>query len=134
MSEKIKPVVYACSGCSNLAQMANELALSMDRDGIAEMSCISGVIGKVQPIMDMVKNDRSIIVIDGCCLGCTKACVDACGLVAEHYFVISKFGFEKRSKEEHSFNESCVALRLVYKKLIESGYSLDSVSANLDAS
>lgn len=38
-----KPLVYSCSGCSNIAQLANDVAIKMDREGIAEMSCIAGV-------------------------------------------------------------------------------------------
>ncbi|MBS3959615.1 MAG: hypothetical protein KGZ52_09465, partial [Xanthomonadaceae bacterium] len=36
------PLVYSCSGCSSAAQLANRLALMLDRDGEAEMSCIAG--------------------------------------------------------------------------------------------
>jgi uncharacterized metal-binding protein len=35
------PLVYSCSGCSNIAQLANQVAIELDRDHIAEMSCIA---------------------------------------------------------------------------------------------
>ncbi|MCP4342993.1 MAG: zinc-binding protein, partial [Desulfobulbaceae bacterium] len=41
------PLVYSCSGCSSAAQLANTLALNLDRDGEAQMSCIAGVGGDV---------------------------------------------------------------------------------------
>lgn len=37
------PLVYSCSGCSSAAQMANYVAVQLDRRGAAEMSCIAGV-------------------------------------------------------------------------------------------
>ena len=123
-----KPVVYSCSGCSNLAQIAHDLALNMDSDGIAEMSCISGVIGKVGPIMALAKSGRPIIAIDGCGLGCTKSCLDACGITSEIHFDISEYGFEKRSKEESSLRESCIALTRVYDELAKHGYLLKLAS------
>ena len=43
------PLVYSCSGCSSAAQMANQLAVRLDREGLAEMSCIAGVGGGVPP-------------------------------------------------------------------------------------
>ena len=46
----LKPLVYSCSGCSNLARMAYDIALNLDSEGIAEMSCASGVIGNVTPV------------------------------------------------------------------------------------
>ena len=32
-------LVYACSGASNLGQLTNEIAIRLDRAGLAEMSC-----------------------------------------------------------------------------------------------
>lgn len=128
MSDNKKPIVYSCSGCSNLAQMAHDLALNMDRDGIAEMSCISGVIGKVPPIMEMAESGRPIIAIDGCGLSCTKSCLDACNIEPVLHFDISEYGFEKRAKEENSFNESCIALTNVYDELTKKGYSIGKSS------
>jgi uncharacterized metal-binding protein len=46
--EAEKPLVYSCSGCSSSAQMANYLAVQLDRQGLAEMSCIAGVGGNVK--------------------------------------------------------------------------------------
>ncbi|MBT4219916.1 MAG: zinc-binding protein, partial [Rhodospirillaceae bacterium] len=39
------PLVFSCSGCSSAAQTTNTLALLLDRDGEAQMSCIAGVGG-----------------------------------------------------------------------------------------
>ena len=30
-----KPLVYSCSGCSNVAQLCNHLAVRLDRSGVA---------------------------------------------------------------------------------------------------
>lgn len=45
MNDDSLPLVYACSGCSNVAQLANTIAVRLDRAGLAEMSCIAGVGG-----------------------------------------------------------------------------------------
>lgn len=126
MAEKYtKPIVYSCSGCSNLAQMAHDIALNMDRDGIAEMSCVSGVIGKVPPIVEVATSGRPIFAVDGCSLSCTKACLDACNIPIELHFDLSQFGLEKKSKKDNSFNESCVAMKLTYEEIIKAGYSIE---------
>ncbi|WDD97651.1 putative zinc-binding protein [Thalassomonas actiniarum] len=115
------PIVYSCSGCSNLAQIAHDISSMLDSDGIAEMSCISGVIGKVKPVAELAYSGRPIIAIDGCGLGCTKACLSACDLTPEFYFDISRFGFEKRGKDENSLIENSVALENIYGELRKSG-------------
>jgi len=45
------PVVYSCSGASSAAQMANHMAVALDRRGVAEMSCIAGVGGDVPSLV-----------------------------------------------------------------------------------
>ncbi len=116
-----KPIVYACSGCSNLAQMAHNISLNLDGDGIAEMSCISGVVGQVAPIVELAKSGRPIIAIDGCGLGCTKSCLDASGLETTHYYKISDLGFEKRSKWKDSLTENTIAMKTIYDELFKVG-------------
>jgi len=44
-------LVYSCSGCSSAAQLANRLAVRLDRAGLAEMSCIAGVGGRVPSLV-----------------------------------------------------------------------------------
>ena len=46
-----KPLIYSCSGCSNVAQLANQIAIELDREGLAEMSCIVGVGGNVKSLI-----------------------------------------------------------------------------------
>jgi hypothetical protein len=36
-----RPLVFACSGCSNAGQLANQVALELNRRGVAEMSCLA---------------------------------------------------------------------------------------------
>ena len=63
------PLVYSCSGCSSAAQMANHLALRLDRAGAAEMSCIAGVGGGVTGLVRTAQAGRRILALDGCVLG-----------------------------------------------------------------
>jgi len=116
-----KPIVYSCSGCSNLAQMAHNISLNLDGDGIAEMSCVSGVVGKVEPIMELAHSGRPIIAIDGCGLSCTKSCLAVGGLSPDYYYQISDLGFEKRSKWNDSLTENTIAMKSIYEQLFAEG-------------
>jgi len=103
--------------------MAHNISLSLDGDGIAEMSCISGVVGKVRPILELAKSGRPIIAIDGCDLGCTKACLDKSDIKTDHYFKISGLGFDKRDKWDDSLSENTIAMKSIYTDLIKAGIS-----------
>ena len=104
--------------------MAHNISLNLDGDDMAEMSCISGVVGKVPEIMALAKSGRAIIAIDGCDLGCTKACLEVSGLTADHYYKISDFGFEKRSKWHDSLTENSIAMKSIYDELFKVGITL----------
>jgi uncharacterized metal-binding protein len=81
-----KPLVYSCSGCSSAAQMANYIALQLDKNGIAEMSCIAGVGGNVKKLVRTAFSGRKIITIDGCPLACSRACLGNHSINAHGHF------------------------------------------------
>ncbi len=66
------PLVYSCSGCSSAAQLANQLALRLDHEGLAEMSCIAGVASGVKPLVSTARSGRPILALDGCQLHCVR--------------------------------------------------------------
>jgi len=98
------PLVYACSGCSNVAQLANNIALSLDQHGDAEMSCIAGVGGHVPKLVKTAKSGRPIIALDGCALACVANCLKKHGIKANNHIILSELGLKKRYKT--AFNET----------------------------
>ncbi|WP_347267176.1 putative zinc-binding protein [Paracoccus sp. (in: a-proteobacteria)] len=94
------PLVYSCSGCSSAAQMANYLAVKLDRRGLAEMSCIAGVGGDVPKLVRVAQSGRPIIAIDGCALACVRNCLARHGVVASDYHLLSDHGVRKRYKTD----------------------------------
>lgn len=95
-SRKHLPLVYSCSGCSSAAQMANHLAIALDRRGLAEMSCIAGVGGDVPKLVRIAKSGRRIIGIDGCALACVRNCLARHGVEPDEYHLLSDQGVRKR--------------------------------------
>ena len=91
-----QPLVYACSGCSSAAQLANDIALHLDRKGSAEMSCISGVGGDVKPLVRTAKSGRPIIALDGCKLHCVKSCLGRHGISAKWHISLAEYGVKKK--------------------------------------
>lgn len=95
MKKSDLPIVYSCSGCSSAAQTANIIAIKMDREKIAEMSCIAGVGGDVKPLVKTAKSGRDIIAIDGCPLACCKASLARHDVIPKYHFELSKFDIPK---------------------------------------
>ena len=105
-----KPLVYSCSGCSSAAQMANYLAIQMDRSNIAEMSCIAGVGGNVKKLVKTAQSGRKIIVIDGCPLACSKACLNNHNISPDIHFELTHFGVSKKQHEDFDMKEADLVL------------------------
>lgn len=91
------PIIYSCSGCSSAAQMANYIAVKIDRKAIAEMSCIVGVGGNVKKMVKTAKSGRKIIAIDGCPLSCSKACLSNHHIEPDLHFELTQFGVKKKN-------------------------------------
>ncbi len=94
------PLVYSCSGCSSAAQMANNIAIQLDRMGLAEMSCIAGVGGNVKSLVRTALSGRKIVAIDGCPLACVKACLRNHSVEPDTHYDLSTLGVNKRKHED----------------------------------
>ena len=100
------PLIYSCSGCSNVAQLANDIAVKVNSEGIAEMSCIAGIGGNVKPLVKKAKEGRQIIVIDGCALQCAKACLKNIDIEPKEHIILTGYNFKKENNVKlHLENE-----------------------------
>ena len=109
------PLVYSCSGCTSVAQLANDIAVWLTREGVAEMSCIAGVGGKVEELLAVASSGRQIIAIDGCSLACVKRILQEQGISPNHHIELSQLGFSKEQQESCSLVDTYRALDYVYQ-------------------
>jgi uncharacterized metal-binding protein len=112
-----KPLVYACSGCSNVAQLANDIAVQMDRRGDTEMSCIAGVGGDVARLVRVAKSGRDILAIDGCPLACVKHTLARQQVQPSWHVELSRHGVKKRYREACTQEEQRAMEAVVYQLL-----------------
>lgn len=107
------PLVYSCSGCSSAAQLANHVALQLDRSGAAEMSCIAGVGGDVPHLLKIARSGRPILALDGCPLACVKSTLARHGIQADRHYQLQQYGVKKRQHEDFDPQEAASVLRHV---------------------
>lgn len=104
------PLVYSCSGCSSAAQLANHVAVRLDREGLAEMSCIAGLGGDVASLVrratEAVGAGRPILAIDGCVLGCVRQTLARHGIAPSHHIELWRLGVRKLQHEDFSAAEA----------------------------
>lgn len=104
--KKDLPLVYSCSGCSSAAQMANHVALRLDREGEAEMSCIAGVGGNVPHLVRIAQSGRPILAIDGCALECTRSSLAQRGVQPARHMLLNERGVKKRYASDFDADEA----------------------------
>ncbi len=120
MAIKDMPLVYSCSGCSNIAQLANQVAVELDREEIAEMSCIAGVGGGVKSIVKQAQRATQIIALDGCALHCVKNCLAQHGISSAHHHTLTEYGIKKRKHFDFNQDDVKTVKELVLKDLLSS--------------
>lgn len=116
-SEASLPLVYSCSGCSSAAQLANQVALQLDRQGVAEMSCIAGVGGNVPKLMKVARSGRPIIALDGCPLVCVKSSLARHDITPTRHYQLQQYGIKKRPHQDFDPEQAAMVLERVVADL-----------------
>ncbi|GIX24175.1 MAG: hypothetical protein KatS3mg122_1406 [Caldimonas sp.] len=122
-------LVYFCSGCSSVAQMANHLALRLDHEGLAEMSCIAGVGGDVPPLVRKLKEAaqmrRPILAIDGCALACVRHSLARHGIAPTAHVQLGEQGVRKTYHADFDVRQA----EVVYLEIRERVQAMNALAA-----
>ncbi|HEY4976130.1 MAG TPA: putative zinc-binding protein [Gaiellaceae bacterium] len=95
LDSQTEPLVYACSGASNLGQLSNEIALRLDGERLAEMSCAEAVGIEAGAPYAAALSGRPVIAISGCPLACADRLLSEHGVEVTHSFQLENKGVSK---------------------------------------
>lgn len=98
-----KPIVYSCSGCSVAGQCANNLAVHLNKTGVAEMSCLAGLATGMKSFRSKTI-DREIWIIDGCHMQCSKNILQNKGIQETRHIKLHEMGIKKYKEPETPFD------------------------------
>ncbi|MFN3406015.1 MAG: putative zinc-binding protein, partial [Cytophagaceae bacterium] len=92
-----KPAVqFAVAVVSGAGQIAYKLALVLNENGIAEMSCLAGLASGGKTFLHKIKN-RKVWIIDGCSIECSKRILHNNKINAEKHISLAKIGIKKNT-------------------------------------
>lgn len=123
-------LVYSCSGCSSAAQLANHVALQLDRRGVAEMSCIAGVGGDVPSLVKLACSGRPIIALDGCQLQCVRNTLARHAITPDRHFQLQEQGVRKKLHQDFDPEQAEEVIEHVLADLRAQPLPLRSASSN----
>jgi uncharacterized metal-binding protein len=89
-------IIFACSGASDVGEIADRAARKLSRDGAGKMHCMSAVGAGVESFMKFYRQSSApILAIDGCALSCATNCLKKAGLAATRNVSLEALGFVK---------------------------------------
>lgn len=97
LCELTKILFFACSGGSNVGQIANEAAKSLDTLGRGKMYSLAGIGGNVSGIVESTKAAGTIVALDGCALKCAKKTLEKAGFSVDVHVVATDLNISKRN-------------------------------------
>ena len=88
-------MILACSGGSNVGQLANQAAVELTQEGFGKMYCLAGIGGHLGGFVQSAKDVSEMVVIDGCPTCCSKAILEHAEVPVKSYVVLTDLGIEK---------------------------------------
>lgn len=110
-------LVFPCSGSSNCGQIANRVAIKIAEDGVGAMSCLVGISADAPGMIESAKSAKSIVVIDGCAIGCAKKILERAGIAITDYIDIVQEGIANSQECKISQQDIFFIAKQVQQKL-----------------
>jgi uncharacterized metal-binding protein len=110
-------MILACSGGSNVGQLSNQASVELTREGFGKMFCLAGIGGQLSGFVQSARDIPGMVVIDGCPLGCAKACLEKAEVPVRGYLVLTELGIEK-NKVLHLNREEIEKVKEAVKKAV----------------
>jgi uncharacterized metal-binding protein len=90
-----KVLLYACSGAANVGEVADRACRELQAAGEAGMSCLAGLGGGIEDLIERAREADLNVVVDGCDIDCGRAVFERVGLSNFIQVRVTDLGVEK---------------------------------------
>lgn len=90
--------VVACSGASNVGQIANNAAIELAREKVAGFFCLAGVGAHIEGMVKSGREADLMISIDGCPVQCAAKTLQHAEIEPAIQIIVTDLGIEKSHK------------------------------------
>ncbi|MGI1679102.1 MAG: putative zinc-binding protein [Cellvibrionaceae bacterium] len=123
--DKKPSLVFSCSGRMHLAQVGNDIAVTLQNDRAATMGCIAGIASRIDSHLEEAQQGHLVIAIDACKCHCVKKCLNEKNIEIDKHFDLSKINDELQKSEtgnkiinkEVTLANAMQIMRIVYDRL-----------------
>jgi uncharacterized metal-binding protein len=88
-------LVVACSGASNVGQIANRAAIELAKKKVAAFFCLAGVGAHIKGMVKSGKEADLMISIDGCPVQCAAKTLQHAEIEPAIQIIVTELGIEK---------------------------------------
>ena len=111
-------VIFTCSGAANVGQVANQAAVDLQQEGVAQMLCLAGIGSHNSGMIASGKGADRVIGIDGCPVACTKKALEHAEVPMTDYVVVTELGFKKQPHDGIVNKDALKAVKDEIKKRV----------------
>jgi len=89
-------IIFACDGAASVGQVGNEVAKDLTNRGVGARMCCTAAVGAGSEVhVNIGKNAKRVIVINGCANKCASKIMEQRGIKVDYEFTISEMGVKK---------------------------------------
>ncbi len=111
-------LLLACSGGSNVGQIANDAAKALDGYGQGSMYCAIGVGAQLESFVKSV-NEKPCVAIDGCPVACVRRSLENVGVKPAVHVVVTELGIRKHGQFDHTNDDIAKVVAAVVDALAQ---------------
>jgi uncharacterized metal-binding protein len=109
-------ILLPCSGGSNCGQIANQVAVKLDEEGIGKIYCLAGIGAHIKGMVESARSAKRIVALDGCDVACAKKTIEHAGLLVTDWVCVTDEGIAKN----HQFKIAAKETNLIIRRTKES--------------
>ncbi len=96
MKEQQRPtLLMACSGASNVGEIADLAARKLFREGSVVMTCPTAIAGRIESQLKRIQKESNVIVLDGCEKDCVCRTLKFAGFSSFVHIRLNDIGLTK---------------------------------------
>jgi uncharacterized metal-binding protein len=89
-------IIFACDGAASVGQVGNEVAKALTNRGVGARMCCTAAVGAGSQVhVDIGKNAKRVIAINGCANRCVSKIMEQKGVTVHHEYTISEMAVKK---------------------------------------
>jgi uncharacterized metal-binding protein len=87
--------IVACSGASNVGQIANQAAIELAKEKVGGFFCLAGVGAHIKGMVKAGKEADLVVAIDGCPVQCAAKTLQHAEIEPAIQVIVTDLGIEK---------------------------------------